>query len=77
MGECESTSENVSNLVMTIERRTARELIQFAKRLGFQVCYDLTEAHLDHVERRDKAYLMIHGIDVMARLLESAGFAAR
>lgn len=70
-------SENVSNLVTTIDQRTAWELAQFAKRIGFQTCYDLTEAYLDHVERRYKAYLMIHGIDVVARALASAEFSSR
>ena len=64
-------------LVLTIDRRTAWELAQFAKRLGFQACYDLTESHLAYEERRDKAYLMIHGIDMVARALSSAGFAPR
>lgn len=68
---------NEIDLVVTIDRRAAWELAQFAKRLGFQTCYDLTEAHLSDEERRDKAYLMIHGIDVMARALASAGFAPR
>jgi hypothetical protein len=65
------------NLVLTIDRRTAWELAQFAKRLGFQMCYELTEAHLSHQERIDKAYLMISGIDTVARALANAGFAPR
>lgn len=64
-------------LVLTIDRRTAWELAQFAKRLGFQACYEVTEAHLTYEERRDKAYLMIRGIDLIARALSSAGFAPR
>jgi len=64
-------------LVVTIDRRTAWELAQFAKRLGFQACYELTEAHLSQDERRDKAYLMIHGMDLVARALACAGFAPR
>jgi len=65
------------NLVLTIDRRTAWELAQFAKRLGFQECYELTEAHLSYEERRDKAYLMIHGVDLVARALACAGIAPR
>ncbi|GJI98163.1 DUF7706 family protein [Duganella vulcania] len=68
---------NEIELVLTMDRRTARELAQFAKRLGFQACYDLTEAHLPHEERIDKAYLMIHGMDLVARALSGAGFAPR
>jgi len=68
---------NEIDLVVTIDRRTAWELAQFAKRLGFQACYDLTEAHLSQDERRDKAYLMIHGMDLVARALSHAGIAPR
>lgn len=68
---------NEIDLVLTIDRRTAWELAQFAKRLGFQTCYELTEAHLSHEERRDKAYLMIHGMDLVARALDHAGIAPR
>ena len=59
----------------TIDYDTAWELAQFAKRLGFQACYGLTEAHLDGEERRDRAYRMIHGIDQLAAALSRAGIA--
>lgn len=68
---------NELELNFRIEPDTAWELAQFAKRLGFQACYELTEAHLTHDERLDKAYLIIHGMDLVAGALARAGCAPR
>lgn len=64
-------------LIFQIEPNTAWELAQFAKRIGFHVCYELTEGHLSHEERIDKAYLIIHGMDLVAEALARAGVAPR
>lgn len=55
----------------------AEQLAQFCKRVGFQACYDLTEAHLSHEERKQRAYQMLSGLDAVAAGLRDIGFSPR
>lgn len=55
----------------------ALQLAQFCMRSTFEMFFDLTEAHLPHGERTNRAYQMIHGIERVQRALADAGFSPR
>lgn len=59
------------------DEAVAWELAQFCKRLSFSDALELTEAHLPHEERKEKAYQMIAGINALQRALADVGFDPR
>lgn len=55
----------------------AAQLAQFCKRSTFDTFFNFTEAHLPHEERRERAYMMINGIERVQAALAKAGHAPR
>ena len=55
----------------------AHQLAQFCKRSTFDMFYDMTEAHLPHDERTERAHQMIAGIAAVGRALADAGYDPR
>lgn len=53
------------------------QLAQFCKRIGFDTCYELTEAHLSSEERSLRAYQMLAGVDAIGAALKVRGVAPR
>lgn len=64
-------------IAVELNEDVALQLAQFCKRSTFDQFYELTEAHLSHDERVERAYKMISGIDVIAAALGKQGFAPR
>lgn len=64
-------------LQVEIPKDSAYQLAQFCKRLAHSHCYDLTEAHLSHDERKARAYQMLAGIEALREALAKAGYAPR
>ena len=64
-------------ITASLQPEIARQLAQFCKRSTFDQFYQLTEAHLSHDERKERAYQMIAGIDAVARALADVGFSPR
>jgi len=55
----------------------ALQLAQFCKRVSYSAAHELTEAHLSEDERRTRAYLMLGGLDALARALADIGISPR
>lgn len=55
----------------------AIQLAQFCKRSTFSMFFEITEAHLPEVERKERAYQMIAGIEAVQRALSEAGISPR
>lgn len=72
------TQEITMNVITaTMDDAAAFQLAQFCKRSTFNTFYEMTEAHLDHDERKTRAYQMIAGIEAVQRALSEAGFTPR
>ena len=55
----------------------AYQLAQLCKRITFDNCYNLTEAHLTSGERDARAYQMMSGINAVADGLAAQDFSPR
>ena len=64
-------------ITVELDDDVAAQLAQFCKRSTFDTFYQFTEAHLSHDARRDRAYLMIAGIERLQAALAEAGHAPR
>lgn len=64
-------------ITVELDDDVAAQLAQFCKRSMFETFYNLTEAHLSHEERRQRAYMMISGIERIQAALAKAGHAPR
>jgi hypothetical protein len=64
-------------LEIDIDEAVALQLAQFCKRSTFSVFYDLTEAHLGHEERKERAYQMIAGVEAIQSALSKSGISPR
>jgi hypothetical protein len=64
-------------ITVELDDNVAAQLAQFCKRSTFDMFFDLTEAHLSHEERRQRAYMMISGIERVQAALAKAGHAPR
>jgi hypothetical protein len=64
-------------ITVELEDDVAEQLAQFCKRSTFDTFYQFTEAHLPHEGRRERAYMMINGIERVQAALAKAGYAPR
>lgn len=63
--------------VLLANPAVALQLAQLCKRIGFEACFELTEAHLPKDERNDRTYKMLAGLDAVASALAKQGVAPR
>lgn len=71
------TSTHMYLQVLLPSDEVAWQLAQLCKRISFQDCYELTEAHLEKEERNDRTYKMLAGMDAVALALKERGVAPR
>lgn len=64
-------------ITVELDDDVAAQLAQFCKRSTYEMFFALTEAHLSHEERSQRAYMMISGIERVQAALAKAGHAPR
>jgi predicted transcriptional regulator len=64
-------------ITVQLDDDVAAQLAQFCKRSTYTMFFELTEAHLSHAERSQRAYMMINGIERIQAALAKAGHAPR
>jgi hypothetical protein len=69
--------EKAITITAELSEDQAWQLAQFCKRSTFGQFYELTEAHLNEEERRQRAYQMVAGIEAIQRALADQGYDPR
>lgn len=70
-------SEPTITITAELSEDQAWQLAQFCKRSTFGQFYELTEAHLNEDERKQRAYQMIAGIEAIQCALADQGYSPR